>query len=327
MRVGLIGCGTVALRVHVPALTSTAGAELVACASRSRSSAETAAESCGARVFDTWEELVDDPDVDAVDICSPNAFHRDQAVAAAKARKHVLVEKPIARTVEEADEMVNAAEAAGSVLHVAQNLRYIAPVVAAREVIGSGALGDIVGVRSAFGHSGPRDWAPDATWFFDPEASGGGALVDLGIHIIDLVLYVTGLEAAEVSAMTMGAGKDAVEDAAHVLVRFDGGAIGSVHASWVARPAPDIQLTIFGTAGTLHFDPRSPLTLRRADGSKQEIELPAVDANPVSDFARAVAGLGPRGPAATGADGRAALAIACAAYASASTGHRAEVAR
>jgi predicted dehydrogenase len=323
LRVGLIGCGTVARRVHLPALAELPEVDVVACASRSRSSAEAAAaEASGAEVVDDWRELIDR--VDAVDICSPNAFHRDQAVAAAKAGKHVLVEKPIATTVEEADDMIAAAEASGVVLHVTQNLRFIAPVIAARGVIESGSLGQIRGVRSAFGHSGPASWAPDATWFFEPETSGGGALVDLGIHIIDLVRYVTGLEASEVGAMTLGDG--AVEDAAQVLVRFDTGAVGSVHASWVATPAPDLQLTIFGTDGTLHFDPRSPLTLRRSDGTKEQIELPDVSASPFSEFVRAIAGTPLEGPAATGADGRAALAIVRAAYDAARTGQTTKVA-
>jgi UDP-N-acetylglucosamine 3-dehydrogenase len=324
LRVGVIGCGTVARRVHLPAFTQLADATVVACASRTRASAEAAAaEAPGADVVDSWEELIGRDDIDAVDICSPNVFHREQAVTAAKAGKHVLVEKPIACDVAEAEEMIAAAEAAGVVLHVTQNLRYIAPVIAAHDVIASGAIGEIKGLRSAFGHAGPRDWAPDATWFFDPASSGGGALVDLGIHIIDLVRYVTGLEATQVSAMTLGDGP--VEDAAQVLVRYDGGAIGSVHASWVARPAPDLQLTIFGSEGTLHFDPRSSLAVRRADGSKQDVEMPDVTATPYGDFARAIAGAEPEGPAATGGDGLAALQIVCAAYGSAATGSTVEV--
>jgi UDP-N-acetylglucosamine 3-dehydrogenase len=317
-RLGLIGCGTVARRTHLPAIAKLDDVTVVGCASRSFESARAASlEAPGSIVFEDWRELITF-DIDAVVICSPNGAHAEQAIAAAQAGKHVLVEKPIARTVDEADAMVSAAEEAGVVLHVTQNLRYLAPIVAARGVVASGALGQISGLRSAFGHGGPQHWAPDATWFRDKESSGGGALVDLGIHIIDLVNYVTGLAADEVTALTTGDGQ--VEDAAQVLVRFDGGVLGSVHASWVAQPAPDLQLTIFGSEGTMHFDTRSPLTLRRSDGSKEEIELPTIDASPWSDFVRAIDGSEPDGPSATGRDGRNAIAIVCAAYESAATG-------
>ncbi len=318
VRLGLIGCGTVARRTHLPALAKLADVAVVSCASRSRGSAEAAAaQAPGADVIDDWHDLVAS-DIDAVVICSPNGSHAEQAIAAAKAGKHVLVEKPIARTTDEADAMVEAADAAGVVMHVTQNLRYLAPVIAMHGVIASGDLGEISGLRSAFGHGGPQGWAPDATWFREPETSGGGALVDLGIHIVDLVLYVSGLRPTEVSAMTVGDG--AVEDAAQVLIRFDGGSAGSVHASWVAHPAPDLQLTIFGSEGTLHFDAKSPLTMRHADGSKEEIRLPEVEASPWSDFVAAIGGGSIEGPAASGREGRDALAVVCAAYASASSG-------
>lgn len=317
--IGIVGCGSIARRAHAPALNAAPDAQVVAFASRSRASAEAAAGECGSGdVYEDWRELLELEELNAIDICSPNAFHRDQAVAAAEAGKHVLVEKPIACTVSEADDMIAAAAKAGVVLHVAHNLRYIAPVIAAHDFIADGRLGEIVGVRAAFGHAGPKDWAPDSTWFFDPERAGGGALIDLGIHIIDLVRYLTGLEGAEVGAMTFGA-RD-VEDAAQLVVRYDTGVIGTVHASWVARPAPDMSLVVFGTEGTLSFDARSPLTFAPETGDREKLELPKVSASPYSDFVRAVGGSSVEGPAASGEDGRAALAIVEAAYAAAKSG-------
>jgi predicted dehydrogenase len=324
VRVGIIGCGSIARRTHAPAFTASEGAELVGFASRTRTSAEVAASECGGGpVFDDWRDLAAHADVDAVDICSPNSFHHEQAVAAAKAGKHVLVEKPIATSVDEADAMIQAAASAGVVLHVAHNLRYLAPVLAAHKTVASGSLGNVTGLRAAFGHSGPRGWAPDSTWFFDTALSGGGALIDLGIHIIDVVRFVTGLEAHEVSAMTMGA--EPAEDAAQLVVRYDNGVIGSVHASWVAHPAPDMMLTILGTNGTMHFDARRGLSMRNTSGEKIEIEMPEVPGSPFEDFVRAANGEAPLGPAATGEDGRAALAIVCAAYESAQSGKTVEV--
>ncbi len=326
VRVGIVGCGSIARSAHVPGLLASERAELAGFASRTRASAEATAEGCGspAPIYDDWRELVEREDVDAITICSPNAFHRDQAVAAAKAGKHVLVEKPVAVSAAEADEMIAAAQQARVVLQVAHNLRYVPAVLAARDVVRGGRLGNIVGLRAAFGHGGPQVWAPEASWFFDRTRSGGGALIDLGIHIIDVVNFVTGLDARAVTAMT--AGNEPCEDAAQLVVSFGNGAIGSVHASWLARPAPDMSLTIFGTDGTLHFDVRTPLTFRPADGKKEQIELPDVTANPFDDFARVVSGEEPVGPAASGEEARNAIAIVDAAYASAQSGKTVEVA-
>ncbi len=308
-------------------------AELAGFASRTRGSAEATAEGCGslAPIYDDWRELVEREDVDAIAICSPNAFHREQAVAAAKANKHVLVEKPVAISADEADEMIAAAKEAGVVLQVAHSLRYVPSVLAAREAVGH--VGNIVGLRAAYGHAGPQVWARDASWFFDRSRSGGGALIDMGIHIIDVVNFVTGLDAREVTAMMFHAGgtpapprgNDPCEDAAQLVVRFGNGAIGSIHASWVARPAPDMSLTIFGTEGTLHFDIRTPLTFRPADGKKEQIELPTVEATPFDDFARLASGEEPAGPSASGEEARAAIAIVDAAYTSARSGRNSEV--
>ena len=322
-RIAVVGCGAIARRTHVPAFKQMDGVELTAFASRSMSSAVAAAaeaESEPAIVTDNWRKVVDRDDVDVVDICSPNSLHFEQAIAAANAGKHVLVEKPIACTVDQADWMIQAAEANGVVLHIAHNVRYLPLAIAARDAVPR--LGKLVGVRAAFGHAGPKGWAPDATWFFDTKLSGGGALIDLGIHALDLVRFVTGLEAEEVTAVTLG--PEPAEDAAQVAIKFKDGAIGSLHASWVARPAPDFGLTVFGTEGSLHADARAPLKLRPANGKSEELELPTDVSNPFADFIAAVRGEATVQPA-TGADGRAALAIVCAAYQSARTGKTVKV--
>jgi predicted dehydrogenase len=322
IRVGLIGCGTVARRMHLPAFKKTPDADVVAFASRSVASAQAAAVEYGAgKVFDDWRELIGA--VDAVDICSPNASHVEQAIAAAESGKHVLVEKPMACTVDEADAMLRAARDAGVVLHVAHNMRYVPAVVAARDEIARGAIGELVGARAAFGHSGPHHWAPEASWFHDPALSGGGPLIDLGIHAVDFVRFVTQTDVREVAAMLYGDGP--VEDAAHVLMRFTSGATGSLHASWAVRPAPDFGLTLFGTQGTLHVDARTPLHVRTKAGDKRAVELPEVTSSPCEDFVRTINGE-TGAPAATGQDGRAALAVVCAAYEAARAGRTVRVA-
>ena len=166
----VIGCGAIARRAHVPALR-TAGADIVAFCSRTEVSAVAARDEAGGG--DVVERLATGRrarrrrrrhDLHA------ERLHAEMTVAAAKAGKHVLVEKPIAATLDDADQMVAAAAGAGVVLMPAQNLRFAAPFVAAREAVARGDVGVVTGVRAAFGHGGPAAWAPDATLVLRPQA-------------------------------------------------------------------------------------------------------------------------------------------------------------
>jgi predicted dehydrogenase len=315
-RFAVVGCGTSAIHIHLPALRA-AGVDATVFASRSRSSAEAAREAWGSgKAVDAWQDAVERDDVDAVVIATPNAQHRDVAIAAARAGKHVLVDKPMACTTA-ADEMIAAADENGVVLMPFQNTRFAPPFVAAREVVAAGRLGEITGLRAAFGHAGPQHWAPQATWFFERATSGGGSLIDLGVHAIDLVRSVTNHDITEVAAFVNGAAGD-VEPDAQLLIRLDNGAIGTTHASWSSRPGPDHQLTVIGTKGTLHLDSRTPLTLFPLDGERERIALPESAGSPLDELL--VAMRGERKPRLSAADGRAAVAIIEAAYKSANEG-------
>jgi len=322
LRVGVVGCGAIARRAHIPGLVA-AGAEVVALASRSIASAQAAAALApGAVIVDDWLAVIERHDVDAVSICTPNHLHEPIAVAAARAGKHVLVEKPMARSLEEADRMIDAAEASGVVLLPAHNVRFAPPFVAAATALERGDIGEPTGVRVAFGHAGPQHWAPEATWFRDPEQSGGGVLLDLGVHVVDLLRAVLGDEIVSVAALLRRSG--AVDDDAQVTVRFAGGTLGTFHVSWISRPGPDHQLTLVGTDATLHLDAATPLTLLRPDGGRTAVALPEAVTNPFEQLTRAVAG---EPIELTAADGRAALAAVVAAYEAATEGRFVEVDR
>ena len=310
VRIGLIGCGAVARRFHLPAFRE-AGADVVAFTSRTAASAEAAANEWGSgKVVGDWRELIALEEIDAVDVCTPNASHAELAIAAAKAGKHVLVEKPIATTLDEADAMISAARKSKTILMTAHNVRYAPPFVAVAEEIASGSLGEIGAVRAAFGHSGPQVWAPDATWFFDRSLSGGGALMDLGVHLADLLRSLLSDEVEEVGAILSGSKE--VEEAAQVVLKFERGAIASMHVSWVATPAPDHQLSIFGSKGTIHLDTTTPPVFRAGSGETRELTMTGDPDDPYRAFVRAIE-TGTEPPI-TGEDGRAALAIVLAAY-------------
>ena len=167
VRFAVVGCGTAANHIHLPALRS-AGAEVTVFASRSLASSEATCAAWGSGVVeDRWEDAVGRDDVDAVVIATPNAQHHAVAMAALSAGKHVLVDKPMACTVADADEMIAAAERARRVLVPFHNTRFAAPFAAAAQQVREGAIGDVTGFRVAFGHAGPQAWAPQATWFFE----------------------------------------------------------------------------------------------------------------------------------------------------------------
>ena len=322
IRFAVVGCGTAANHIHLPALRA-AGADVTVFASRSRRSADATCERWGSGVaVDTWTEAISRDDVDAVLIATPNAQHHEVAIAAAKAGKHVLVDKPIACTATDADTMIAAAHENAVVLVPFQNTRFMPPFVAAGTCLRDGRIGQVTGVRAAFGHGGPQAWAPNAGWFFERALSGGGCLIDLGVHVIDLVRFVTADDIVSVSAEVNGLAGD-VETDAQLVVRLRRGAIGTIHASWSSRPGPDHQLTVIGTEGMLHLDGRTPLTRFSLNGERERVELPAATGSPLDEFLAAVRD--ERSPSVTAADGRAAVAVVEAAYRAASTGARVDV--
>lgn len=321
VRVGVVGCGAIARRSHVPTLQA-AGAEVTAFASRSRASAEAAAvEAGGGSVFDDWRDLVAHDEVDAVVVCTPNSLHAPIAVAALQAGRHVLVEKPIATTVADADRMLTAADDAGRVLMVAHDARATAGVQALRRLVADGALGTITAVTARLSHAGPQAWT-DSAWFRDDALSGGGALLDLGGHLVDALRHVLADEIVEVTALRAPTPVD--EDAA-VAFRTATGTLGTVQVGWRAGAGNHHAVTLEGTDGSAHLDSALGTVLRRRGHDPAAMPVGDPADHPTTVFVRAVAGEAT--PTPDGHDGRAALAVVLAAHESAATGQHVTVAR
>jgi UDP-N-acetylglucosamine 3-dehydrogenase len=322
VRIGLVGPGLIARRAHLPAHLANADAVVAAIAAGRRERAEAVAAEFGVpRVYDDWRELIAARDIDAVDICAPNHLHAEIAVAAAAAGKHVLVEKPMAVSLAEADGMIAAADRAGVVLMVAHNLRFAPLYREVKRLLDEGAIGRLLAARGFFMHAGPDEfWGAESDWFWDAGRAGGGSLLDMGIHMVDLMRWYVGEAVTEVSAMTSRMLKPSpFEDNAVVLMRFEGGLVASVQSSWSARPQPDRGLTIHGEEGYIAAgrSPSEPLVLHvRQGGGEDRILLPvpaAADAeNPFAHFVRCVQ-TGAR-PLTGGAEGRASLEVVLAAY-------------
>ncbi len=215
-----------------------------------------------------WREVIARDDVDIVDICAPGWMHAEIAIAALEAGKHVLVEKPLANTLAEAEAMAEAARAArehGVQSMVGFNYRRVPALALARELIAEGRLGTVRHVRAAY----LQDWLvdPDSpmTWRLNKDTAGSGALGDIASHAIDQVLFLLGGQVTEVSGRThtftthrpgaQGLEEVTVDDAAWATLTLASGAIASVEVSRVAAGRKNsLKLEIYGEKGSILFD-------------------------------------------------------------------------
>jgi len=255
-RLGFAGLGWIG-RHRLAALAASSAAEIVGLfdpvESARAHAAELAADASCVGEFDELLAL----DLDGIVIATPNALHAPQAIAALRAGKAVFCQKPLARTRGETEQIIAAAESADRLLHVDLSYRFTTGMRQIRELIHSGALGRIYAVEAAFHNA----YGPDKPWFYDPALSGGGCLLDLGIHLIDLTLWC--LDFPTVSNVTghlLRTGEVARRDrmaedyAAAQLLLADGASL-QLACSWRAPAGCDarIGLTFFGTAGGAGF--------------------------------------------------------------------------
>ncbi|MGW0861800.1 Gfo/Idh/MocA family protein [Streptomyces sp. NPDC002611] len=266
---------------------------------RDAAAARAAADRHGwASVETDWRALVERDDIDLVDICTPGDSHAEIALAALAAGKHVLCEKPLANTVEEAASMERAAEEAqarGQVAMVGFNYRRVPATALARRMVVEGRLGRLRHVRVSY----LQDWLVDPefplTWRLRREQAGSGSLGDLGAHIIDLAQYLTGERLAGVSALTetfvrerplptgatsglaavssAGTGQVTVDDAALFTARFPSGALASFEATRYATGRKNaLRIELNGERGSLAFDLERLNELSFHDGTEPGAE-------------------------------------------------------
>lgn len=204
-------------------------------------------------VYTDYKELASDADVEAVTITAPNALHCEMTIAMAQAGKHVICEKPLARTLREADEMISACAAAGVLLMYAEEICFAPKYVRAKELADEGALGEVYLVRQTEQHYGPH-----SDWFWDPERSGGGVLMDMGCHGIEFARWVLGKPAARTVSAEVGTfvhgSRTQLEDHAIVTIRFEGNRMGLVEASWAKPGGMDDRAEIAGSRGITYAD-------------------------------------------------------------------------
>lgn len=241
--------------------------KLVAISGRNEEAVAEAAKRYGySKYYTNWKDMIADDEVQLFDNSGPNILHVEPSIAAVKAGKHVICEKPLARNAKEAGELLNAAEKAGVKHMTAFNYRFVPAIRQAYNLISSGALGEIYHFRAQY----LQEWIVDPnfpmTWRFEKEIAGSGALGDLGAHVIDLGRFLVG-EIRKVSSLTKtfikerpladgsGTGVVTVDDAFVSVVEFENGAIGTIEASRFCPGRKNHQIIeINGSKGSLTFN-------------------------------------------------------------------------
>lgn len=248
----IIGAGMHPHQKLAPAIGLTPDAELIAVLSRDQGRADAFAETHGAQAgYSKMDDLLADSRIDAVFVASPNAAHVGHTVQAAKAGKHVLSEKPMATSVDDALAMVQTCRANGVKLGLGFELRFHPAHLLAKDLVSQGKLGRIRLLQGHWGRGerGEPEHLPRSGlrgWWEDPEAMGGGSVImGLGVHVFDLVRFVMGQEITEVTAMT---DTQPLEHIASMSLRLDDGTIANVSCG---RMLPDTlnNFTVYGTDG------------------------------------------------------------------------------
>jgi 1,5-anhydro-D-fructose reductase (1,5-anhydro-D-mannitol-forming) len=327
---GLIGASSFASLVMIDAFRAVDDGRVASVFSASAERGRRFAEANGVpRVDETLEALLGDPDIDAVYVSTTNDLHADQVVAAAAAGKHVLCEKPLATTLDDALRMRDACRDARVVLAVNHHMRCQDTVRAMRRLLDDGAVGDVLAARSA--HTGSL--APFLrTWRINRPEAGAGVVLDLTVHDADTLRYLLDDDIRAVTAMTVtqGVAEGAIEDAVVGAMRTSRGTPVSFHDAFTI-PHAGTALEVHGTAGSLIGrnvygpEPAGEVIVRRED--REESLILGDRRNPyergVEAFLAAARGDG--NPAATAEDGIASLAVALATLESARSGRTVEV--
>ncbi|MCZ4091002.1 1,5-anhydro-D-fructose reductase [Sinorhizobium psoraleae] len=323
IRWGLIGASTIAREWVIGAIRATGGEVVSVMSSSAERGQAYAAENGIAKAVTSLDELVGDPDIDAVYISTTNELHHDQALAAIRAGKHVLCEKPLAMNLNDGCEMVLTACEAGVVLGTNHHLRNAATHRAMREAIAAGRIGRPIAARVFHAVYLPPHLQG---WRLDKPEAGGGVILDITVHDADTLRFILNDDPIEAVAIShsAGMGKEGLEDGVMGVLRFRSGVIAQFHDAFTTKYA-ETGLEVHGTAGSLigrnvmTQRPVGTVVLRNEEG---ESELPLDHRNlyeaALAAFHAAIEGNG--APSATGEDGVWSLAAGLAVVKAAATG-------
>lgn len=282
VNIGLIGLGGMG-KIHLHNSILLKNAKLLAVADVSKKSRSLANAKGVKKAYDDYEKLLENPTVDCVIISLPNYLHRECAIKAVENGKHIFIEKPLARSVEEGKEIVSKARKAGVKTMVGYPLRFTR-LADIKEEIDNGHLGDVVTAIATCVNSGPFSPrmstlsvpSPVPSWWFEPELVGGGALLDVGSHMIDLLLFYFGEEIASVRALLGHRFNLPLEDHALCFVKFKQGVSAIVNVGWFSQEII-MKIELCGTATHVCKSIKSPTLL---DYAKRIVRRQPLSAHP-----------------------------------------------
>jgi predicted dehydrogenase len=289
--IGIIGCGKITQVRHVPEYLDNPRARIIGVTDMNAKRAEELAGKIGCKTYASAQELLDDPEIQAVSVCTANFTHAELSIAALRAGKHVLCEKPMATTLQECEDMVREADKTGKILMIGQNQRLTKAHVRAKQLLRNGAIGRVVTFRTTFGHGGPETWSIDpgrGVWFFDKTRSVMGAMADLGIHKTDLIQFLLDDHVTRTQAILATLDKkDAkgnpigVDDNAICIYTMKSGVIGTMTASWTYYGKEDNSTVLYGTEGIMRIydDPDYSISITKKNGEEELFKIDAIQTN------------------------------------------------
>ncbi len=306
IRVGIIGAGGIAQAAHIPSYQKAENVEVAAIADTNKEKLQYVADKFGIKQpFTEWEKLIES-DVDAVSICSPNAFHAQQSIKAMEAGKHVLCEKPICLTGADVEKVFSVSEKTGKKFMAAFPRRFSGEAKVLKPMIDAGDFGEIYYIKA--GYLRRRGIPGLGTWFTNKELAGGGPMMDVGVHILDLVIYLAGAPMpeliigskyakfkdkatdggwppAETRKGDVATGKMDVEELASGFVKLSNGATLVAEASWAGNSETGLKSSLFGTlAGAQMPDPENPKNPVRIYSERHGILTDVLPTIPQSDM-------------------------------------------
>lgn len=282
-RVAIVGCGGIAALRHIPAMKMLENAEITAYYDLFYERAQEYAEKYGGTAYENYDVLLSEADVDAVVVCTAARSHCEMTVKALLAGKHVLCEKPMAISADDAREMIAASERTGCKLMVSHNQRRYEPHIRAKELMEKGEIGRILSFRSFLGIKGPEYSSVFGinNGYFSRAMSGRGVMSDVGAHRIDLMRYMLGAEYERVLAYTPTLAKKKpdgtpieVDDNAFVICQMDNGIVGNMVFSWTSMSGNDRVSQFFGTEGVITlYGTDHPIVVEKVDGTVTYFDL------------------------------------------------------
>jgi predicted dehydrogenase len=321
LRAGVIGCGEIGKRGHIPGFQA-AGVEVAAVCDANLARAQAVGKELNVdTAYDDYRQVLARPDIDVVSVGLPNALHAPVTIEALQAGKHVLCEKPIAVSCAQAEQMIAAAKQSGKLLSVNQHMRFDPTSMAMREAVAAGRLGHVylTDVRMVRAQGIPGY----GSWFTNKDLAGAGALFDIGVHMLDLAMFLNGFpQVTAVRGFTSTAlgeqkiglggwgvdrgteGRYDVDDTAIAHLTLASGGVIRLTVTWAAFGAPEERVTLYGTRGgadrsTDRYGKEKPLRFYQAVDGKVEPVTPEVSTyafgtgKSIDSFVKAIRGEGP----------------------------------